>query len=108
MKNKYPVCPLLRQISSNLIKIRNKYNLTQQYVADELGIERKTYAAMENGQSDIRISVIIQLSKLYHIHLSEIVYDQKDTSIQELHDLRQLLESLISKIDKTSETSTDV
>lgn len=91
--------PHLRQITCNLIALRNKSNLTQQTIANELGIERKTYAAMENGQTDIRLSTLIKLSAFYKVPLSAILRDKEEIIPMDLSDLRHLLENVIQKIE---------
>jgi transcriptional regulator with XRE-family HTH domain len=93
------VCPQMRQIASNLIALRNKNCLTQQAVADELCIERKTYAAMENGQADIRLSLLIKLAKIYDAPLVSICKTE-EPNVADMSEwpMRSLLESLLREL----------
>lgn len=91
-------CPRMRQIASNLITLRNKNGFTQQAVADTLGLERKTYAAIENGQADIRLSVLIQLADFYKTTLEEVCYVEEDKTVATLQGkVFNFLESLLKE-----------
>ena len=79
-------------IGNNLRIIRNKKNISQQEVADFLGVDRKTYVSWETGTSDIKSSYIPQLAEFLHVEISdlfkaknsEIVFnlqDNKDNSV---------------------------
>lgn len=92
------LCPRVRRIASNLIALRNKNGFTQQAVADILNIERKTYAAMENGQTDIRLSVLIQLADIYKTTLEEVCYVEENKTVASLHGrVYNFLESLLKE-----------
>jgi DNA-binding XRE family transcriptional regulator len=43
-------------VGDNLRVIRNRNNVSQQDVADYLGIDRKTYVSWESGMVDIKSS----------------------------------------------------
>jgi Predicted transcriptional regulator len=53
------------EIGENLRKIRESKNLSQQYVADYLGVERKTYLNWEAGESSIKSVFIPKLAELF-------------------------------------------
>lgn len=46
--------------------LREDKDWTQQYVADLLFINRRTYCAYENGVNAMSPEILIQLSKIYH------------------------------------------
>ncbi|GAA2917353.1 helix-turn-helix domain-containing protein [Enterococcus pseudoavium] len=57
---------------------RNELKLTQDYVAEKLGITRQTISNWENGRSYPDIERIIRLSELYELSLDELLKgDQK-------------------------------
>lgn len=81
-------------IADNLRVLRNKNNISQQEIADFLGIDRKTYISWESGVVDIKSSYIPKLAEFLQVEItdlfrekpSEIVINQhnsdnKDTSI---------------------------
>lgn len=47
----------------NLKKLRKKRNLTQQEVADMVGIHRTTYTNIENGKADPSFKVMQKIKK---------------------------------------------
>lgn len=52
-------------IASNLKRLRVNDKLSQQAVADFLGIKRATYANYENGRRHCPVSIIEKLTNLY-------------------------------------------
>ncbi len=59
-----------RNMGNNLRKMRLSYNLSQEKLCAELqrrgcDIGRTTYEKYENGELNIRISVIVELKKIY-------------------------------------------
>lgn len=48
-------------------ELRILYEYTQEYVAKQLGITRRTYSHYERGDYDIPTNVIIKLSELYGV-----------------------------------------
>lgn len=59
-----------RNIGQNLRKLRNKYGFSQEKLCAELqrracDISRSTYQKYEDGQLNIRVSVLIELKKIY-------------------------------------------
>ena len=60
-----------RNIGDNLRKLRNDYDISQEKLCAELqrrgcDIGRSTYAKYEAGELNIRVSVIIELRKIYN------------------------------------------
>ena len=59
-----------RNMGSNLRRLRNDHNLSQEKLCEELqrrgcDIGRTTYEKYESGDLNIRISVLIELKKIY-------------------------------------------
>ena len=48
-------------------KLRKERGLTQQQVADHLGIDRSTYAYYESGRARVNIDVVIKLAHFYKV-----------------------------------------
>lgn len=60
-------------IGITLRRYRDKYNYTQQYVADVIGISRVAYRNWENNEVDFAISQLDKIAKLYNISIHEII-----------------------------------
>ena len=59
-----------RCIGDNLRKLRYKYDISQEKLCEELqrrgcDIARSAYAKYESGELNVRISVLIELKKIY-------------------------------------------
>lgn len=63
----------LYNLAGNLKRLRTKYHLTQQNVADEIGISCQSYQAYEWGVSVPTLKHFIQLAKLFEISLDELI-----------------------------------
>lgn len=63
-----------------LVKLREENNLTQQNVADEIGISRQYYAMVENGerQNKMDITLVTKLASVFHIALTDFIAAETD------------------------------
>lgn len=59
-----------QQIGFRLRSVRKESHLTQQTVADHLGISRVLVSFWENGKRTLSVGSLYQLSKIYHYELS--------------------------------------
>lgn len=59
-------------IGDNLRVIRNRSNISQQEVADFLGVDRKTYVSWEAGTADIKSSYIPKLAEFLHVEINDL------------------------------------
>ncbi len=60
-------------IGNTLRRYRDKYNYTQQYVADIIGISRVAYRKWENNEVDFAISQLGKVAELYEVSIPEII-----------------------------------
>ena len=63
--------------------LREDHGLSQQQVAQILGIHRTTYAHYERGDRDIPLYTAVHLTKLYHVsldYLAECLEDNGEES----------------------------
>ena len=67
-------------IGNNLKIIRNKQNVSQQEVADYLGIDRKTYISWELGTVDIKSSYIPKLAEFLRVEIGDL-FKEKSSEI---------------------------
>lgn len=73
-------------IYNKLKDLREDHDFSQQYIADYLGIDRKTYNRAEKGIHEIDLHDFISLAKLYNVSLDYLagltdiprkLYDEK-------------------------------
>ena len=63
---------------------RKQLNLSQEYVAEQLGVSRQAVSKWETGQSEPTAGNLIQLAEILEISLSELIepQEQEETKIQ--------------------------
>ncbi len=61
----------------NLKKLRNSMRLTQQEVADRLGITRQAYSNYENGKREPSFGTMIELSQIFDVNIFDL-FDRED------------------------------
>lgn len=67
-------------LGENIRKKREELKLSQEYVADKLGVSRQAVSKWETGQSEPTASNLVELANVFEIGLSELVEPQKYTS----------------------------
>ncbi len=67
-------------IGTNLRKLRNRTKLSQEEIADRLGIDRKTYANWENEYNDVKSEYIPSLAKIFDVEINEL-FEEKPSNL---------------------------
>lgn len=62
-------------ISENLKKIRERYDLTQQELAEIAGVTNKAVSAWETGQKEPRMGAIEKIATRFNLKKSNIIED---------------------------------
>jgi len=60
-------------LSENLWRLRKLHKLSQEKVADEVGVSRQAVAKWENGETTPEINSCIALARLYGVSLDDLV-----------------------------------
>ena len=64
-------------INERIKNFRNRLHLSQEYVANFLGISRATYTQMENGKRKITAEDISRLSELFGVTADALLNENK-------------------------------
>ena len=56
----------------NLKELRNSMRLTQQEVADRLGITRQAYSNYENGRREPGFETMVELSQIFNVNIFDL------------------------------------
>jgi len=59
-------------LGSTIKKVREFKNLTQEYVANEIGISRRHYINVENGYVNLKDSMLEKIAKVLDVNVLEI------------------------------------
>lgn len=76
-------------LGQKLLDLRKKSNLTQEEVADKLGVSRQTVSKWETDMSTPDLDKLIPICKLYGITTEELLSDEKidkDNVSKEVHE----------------------
>lgn len=66
-----------KMFSQNLQKIRSEKNLSQEQLADKIGVSRQTISAWESGKASPELDKITTISKLFSVSIDELVGEIK-------------------------------
>lgn len=63
----------MNEILGGRIKaLRSGKHLTQEQVADQIGVSRQKYARIENGTNNITLEVLAQIAKVFEVPVADI------------------------------------
>ena len=76
----------MTDIHKNLKQLRLLRNLTQEEVAQKIGLTRQAISSYESGRTQPGIDLLMKFAKIYEVPLDEILYGKK----LENHDLKKI------------------
>lgn len=85
-------------ISQNIKKYRLLNNMTQEELAGQLYLDTQYYAQLERGERNFTIEKIIQICKLFHIGIEDII----EISAPGNEDTKELLDRLQPQLKSLS------
>ena len=65
-----------------LMKIRKSKGLSQQDVADYLGISRQAYCNYENDKREASYETLLQLSEYFNVTVDELLEEEQSPKLQ--------------------------
>lgn len=84
------------EIANKLVELRKQHNLSQEELAEKLGISRQAISKWERAESSPDTDNLIALAKLYNISLDELLINDKN-EIEEIEvDEPEVLEPKVS------------
>ena len=87
-----------KTITKNLRKLRQGKRLTQEYVAERLGVSAKAASRWEKGDSTPDMEKLIAISDMFEISLDELVMDKVPTQIGETSFKSEIASELKEKV----------
>lgn len=79
--------------------LREDNDMTQDDLASQLGISKRTLLCYESGVSEPTISVLISLSLLFNVSVDYIIGTKDTTEIDEIS-IKNELDSVIKSLEK--------
>lgn len=82
-------------LADNLKALREKYNITQKQVADQLNIDRSTYSYYETGKSCPTLDTLIRLARIFNTTTDNLLdvstaFHEKNKSFGSGHNIDML------------------
>ncbi len=74
------------EIASRLVALRKENNLSQEALAEKLGISRQAVSKWERAEASPDTDNLIALAKLYHVSLDELLKIHEEEENEEPHD----------------------
>lgn len=68
-------------VGTNLKRLRSKTKLSQQEIADMLGLDRNTYTNWENETTDIKSQFIPKLADIFQVSILELFESGKKEAV---------------------------
>ncbi len=88
------------ELGNHLLEARKKQGLSQEEVAEKLGVSRQTISKWETGETIPDIRQAKRLSTLYHVTLDELIaFDLEVREVEEA--IERTSETLNEKVDWT-------
>ena len=82
-------------LSDNLKKIRKDNNLSQEQLADKLGVSRQSVSKWESGQAYPEMDKVLQICKMFNLNIDELL----NQNIKEVNDNKQTKININKYID---------
>lgn len=84
-------------------KARKNRNLTQQQLADHLGMSLRSIIDVENGRSNLKFDTLFVLVRFLSISGKDIFYPQEKTEISNEFDPTETRKKLLDQIEECSD-----
>ena len=72
------------ELGKKLLKLRKEFKMTQDDVANILGMSRTSFSKYENGIANPPLQVMRKLASIYNVGLEYLIFD--DNTLIKLHD----------------------
>ena len=89
-----------QKIADRIRTIRTLKRLTQENVADEIGITHGAYAKIERGETDPNTNRLSEIAKVLKVDISEFFEDAKENKINYGYASKEEVESLAAAVYK--------
>lgn len=66
------------KFNEKLVMLRKQHNLSQEQVAEKLGVARQTVSKWELGETTPEMDKLIIMSELYNITLDELMKEENE------------------------------
>ena len=72
----------MKEVASNIRKVREYRNYTQDYLAAKLEISQNAYSKIELGYSKITLDRLFHIAIILEVQVTELLYFNKDNFME--------------------------
>lgn len=72
------------ETANRLLELRKKHNLSQEELAEKLGVSRQAVSKWERSEASPDTDNLIALAKIYNLSLDELIYGKKEEKSEEV------------------------
>ena len=65
------------KVSEKLRELRKKSGMTQEQVAQKIGLTRQAISSYESGRTEPGLDILKELSRVYDVEISELLSDKE-------------------------------
>ncbi len=100
---------VLTDLGKNLCSIRKERRLTQQQLAELLGVQQRVISRWETGVAKPRLNHIVQLAKVLEVSLDRLVFGDETEAPENSFDIRnRRLKELCKQVDGLNQADQEV
>ena len=70
------------QLADRLVSLRRKNGLSQEELADQIGVSRQAVSKWERGESSPDTNNLIALAKVYNLKIDDMLYEEDTNKAQ--------------------------
>ena len=92
------------KLSDNLKKIRKEHNLSQEQLAEKLGVSRQSVSKWESGQAYPEMDKMIQICQMFNLSVDELLnenYKEVNNNKQSKNSINKFIDDFLDYITKT-------
>ena len=86
------------ETANRLYELRKKHNLSQEELAEKLGVSRQAVSKWERSEASPDTDNLIALAKIYDLSLDELIYGEKEEKEKSEEEIK---ENTSSKSDES-------
>lgn len=98
----------MKQVGRKIRLLREIYNYTQEYVAENLGISQNAYSMMETGETRLTIDRLGKLAELYKMEVSDLLQFNEQTVIHHITHSQGICSEQVHIQNPVSEEERDI
>lgn len=91
-------------LSDNLKKIRKEHNLSQEQLAESLGVSRQAVSKWESGGAYPEMDKVLQICKMFNVNIDDLLNQdikKVNSSKQEKNNINKFIDDFLDYLTKT-------